>query len=178
MSSSYVVNKSGYAIPVYEADGSRIGTLYDGEAYILHGLYAVNGRAGDAIHFLNSAGVITWGVILTDDWNCKKPMDLYPYAKLDIFGNGNLQDVFKMRRVENIYTGAGNYWGQVAAGSLVRVNPFACGENRFYCCQITHVQKSDGTWQEVNGDGYWYGFIDVGLDHGSFNYNISMYGSW
>lgn len=179
MSSSYAVNKSGYSIPVYDFDESRIGTLYDGEAYVIHGLYALApGKVGNTIHFLNSAGDIEWGIIVTNDQNCKQHMEYYPYGKADVFGNGKPIDVFKMRRIENIYTGAGNYWGQVAAGSLVRVHPFSCGDTHFDWCQITYVQKSDGTWQKVDGDGYNYGYIDVGLNHGSFSHNISMYGSW
>lgn len=178
MNPNYVVNKSGINVPVYDYFNNRIGTLYDGEAFLVYGEKLVLGTVGLSVQFLSSRGVIETGAIPYTEEKYRRPMQDYPYGKVDIFGNGYMQDVFKMRRVENIYTATGRYWGQVAAGCLVRVNPFICGENRNECCQITYVQKSNGTWQKVDGDGYDYGFIDVGLNHGSFNYNISMYGSW
>lgn len=178
MSGRFVVNKSGENIPVYDPNESRMGTIYDGEAFIVYGEKLIKGKIGLAIKFLTSSGTLEIGIIPSTDEKYRHPMGEYPYGEADILGNGNKSEVFKMRRIENIYTGAGNYWGQVAAGSLVKVTPHLCGDTHDEWCQITYVQKSNGTWQKVDGDGYNYGYLDVGLNHGSFNSNISMYGSW
>lgn len=171
-----VVNKSGNSIPVYNSSNNRIGTIYNDEAYICHGEMAVKGKAGAGIHFLNSSGSIVWGGIATQADNCMKRVSLYPYGTATVLGQK--RNVFKMRRIENIYTYNGNYWGQVASGSKVVVDSNTCGDTHPNWCKITHVQKSDGTWQTVSGDGHSYGFIDFGLDHGSYNSSISMYGTW
>lgn len=176
MASKLVVNKSGSSLPVYDMDDERIGTIYDDEVYILHGETVVKGKAGAGIHFLNSSGNVVWGGIATQDSKYWDRVSEYPYGTATVFGSK--RNVFKMRRIENIYTAAGNFWGQVAAGSKVVVDPNVLGDNHREWCKITYVQKSDGTWQKVDGDGYSYGFIDFGLNHGSYNSNISMYGTF
>lgn len=173
------VNKSGSSISVYkqnQASSEKIGTIYPNEAFACFGDVMANGKVGVGILFLNSSGNLVYGGIPSQEQKYRRYVKDYPYGSVTI--SGKKYDTYKMRRVENIYTRNGNYWGQVAAGSLVVVDTWTLGDTHPNWCKITHVQKSNGTWQKVTGEGYDYGFLDYGLDHGSYNNNISMYGTW
>ena len=124
MGSKLCVNKSGVSLPVYNREDERIGTIYNDEVYVLHGEAAVKGKAGAGIHFLSSSGEVRLGFIATQDTKYMDRLREYPYGTATVFGAK--REVFKMRRIENIYTAAGNFWGQVAAGSKVVVEPNVC----------------------------------------------------
>ena len=99
MGANYVVNKSGSSIPVYDYNDERIGTIYDGEAFLAFGEKMVTGKLGVSIKFLSSRGEIETGAIPSIDEKYRRHMQFYPYGKADVFGNGNLQDVFKMKKL-------------------------------------------------------------------------------
>lgn len=92
---------------------------------------------------------------------------------------GTLYYIFKFRRSEEVYTAAGNRWGTVASGMEVACQTAMMGDNHPDWKGINYVKRSsDGKWIKVTGDGYDYGFVDVGLNQGSTPSTISMYGTW
>lgn len=169
------VNKNS-AISVYkQGTSTKIGTINPNEAFVCYGDAMANGQVGAGVKFLNASGSVVSGAIPSQAEKYRAHMKAYPYGTATVLGTK--RNVFKMRRIEKIVTGKGNFWGNVASGSLVVVDPDFIGDTTIYC-KITYVQKSDGTWQKVDGDGYSYGFLDHGLDNGSYNSNMSMYGTW
>lgn len=190
------VNKSNLTVPVWkdlwtwDNPSNQIGVIYPREVFAAYPTYG-DGR-GVPILFLNSQGQLTYGAIdnlapyFDDDevyWAFFTGIGDYPYGRVYI--NGKWYITFKFRRTENVYTAAKRYWGQVAAGMRV-----ACldtteffksgsGQENPHWKAINYVERStDGAWIKVSGDGYDYGFVDIGLDHGSGPSKISMYGSW
>lgn len=183
---AYLAVNKGKAIAVYKqnvANSPQIGTIYPNEAFLCFGDVMANGKVGVGIQFRNSSGNLVYGGIPSQDGIYRKAVKGYPFGTATVFGVK--RDVFKMRRQEKIVRPDGSLWGYVAAGSLVVVDPNSLGETTKFV-EITYVQKSNGTWQKVAKDStdpagtaqYSYGFLDHGLDHGSFNDTISMYGTW
>lgn len=173
----FMINKSGQSYPVYDIEKGRVGTIYNREAY--------NWLGAEGCHvyiaFLSPSGSII-NVTIDEDQHpfpdgfftfCTD----YPYGEETI--DGTLYKTFKMRQRKNIYTGAGNYWGAVAANMLVATNAVETGLDHWDWKLINYVKRStDGKWIKVNGDGYEHGFVDTGLSSASTYNTIPFYGSW
>lgn len=173
----FMINKSGQSYPVYDIEKGRVGTIYNREAF------NYVGGEGDwnYIAFLGPNGsivdaTVSWGQHpFPNDFFT--PCTDYPYGS-DII-DGTTYKTFKMRQRKNIYTGAGNYWGAVAANMLVATNDYDSGMNHIDWKKINYVKRStDGKWIKVEGDGYLHGFVDTGLSHASTYNTIPFYGSW
>lgn len=176
------INMSGKSFPVYKEwprqnNPTKIGTIYAREAFAFHeGL-----EDGSAeLWFRDSSGKLVQGFIY--DWAGSELTECidYPYTTDDdIDGKGTLYYIFKFRRSEEVYTAAGNRWGTVASGMEVACQTAMMGDNHPDWKGINYVKRSsDGKWIKVTGDGYDYGFVDVGLNQGSTPSTISMYGTW
>lgn len=172
------VNKSGQAYSVFNSDtGKRVGTIYDREVFVLTGMEGSQA----AICILSSSGSLLH--VPVDFAKQPYPIGMlnsiqaYPYGTEVI--NGTTYKTFKMRQRKNIYTGAGNYWGAVAANMLVATNDNIMGDTHVDWKKINYVKRStDGAWIKVEGDGYSHGFVDTGLSSASTYSTIPFYGSW
>lgn len=172
--SGLVVNKSGTNLPVYNLGGSQIGTIFKNEAYVLLGETLVNGKPGAGIRFLNSSGSVVAGGIATQKEPYMRSVALYPYTT-----KYECSPVFKLRRKAQLYDYNGDPNGTLAAGTLVWAGPSVLGTNKKYCCQIFGYLNSAGEWKRLKSkNGALYRYIDFGLAYGSYNSNITMYGSW
>lgn len=177
MNVKLAVNKSGNSLKVYsQSSGNQIGTIFPNEAFIQHGEIMVNGTLGVGIHFLNSSGNVVSGALATTKASCMKPVSDYPYGTRTI--NGTNFKVYKLRRDVTLYnTNAKASDIVVKAGSLVAAYPDTLGNNKYEWCQLIMYQNSAGTWKSVPSTNRPY-FLDFGLKYGSYNSNITMYGSW
>lgn len=172
----FLINKGG-TYPIYDVKQNykKVGTLYDREAFILHG-----GDEYEGISFLGSDGTIKTATI--DPYRYPMPGSTYhyctdyPYSTENI--NGTTYKVFKMRRTMNVYKGSGAKWGTVAAGMYVATNSPDVGENHPTWKLINYVKSTNGNWVKVEGDGYGHGFVDTGLSIASGYASIPFYGSW
>ena len=172
--SGLVVNKSGKELPVYNTGGSRIGTIFNNEAYVLLGEAMVNGKLGAGINFLNSSGSVVGGRIATQSTSYMRSVADYPYTT-----SYGYSPVFKLRRKAQLYDYDATTSGTLAAGTLVWASPSALGSTKKNCCQIFGYRNSAGEWKKVESkNGAAYKYIDFGLAYGSYNSNITMYGSW
>ena len=184
----FCINKSGLAIPVYENfdwvnPGAQIGTIYNNEAFSWE-----YGEAGNSIWFRNSSGLITHGFmplatpngdpIMSEETErlFYTPCTDYAYGTVRI--NNTAYKTFKFRRSEEVYTANATRWGTVASNMRVACLTSLAGENHPDWKAINYVERTDGEWIKVEGNGYSYGFVDTGLNVGSGASSISMYGSW
>ena len=172
--SGLVVNKSGTDLPVYNSGGSQIGTIFNNEAYVVLGEALVNGRPGAGINFLNSSGSVVAGGIATQKESYMRSVADYPYTT-----SYGYSPVFKLRRTAQLYDYNGEKNGTLLAGTLVWASPSVLGTTKKYCCQIFEYRNSAGEWKKLySKNGQPYRYIDFGLAYGSYNSNITMYGSW
>ena len=186
--SEFCINKSGLAFPVYENSdslnpGSKVGTIYNNEAFSYE-----YGEGGNSIWFRDSSGNIKLGFMpLTttsgDPIMSEEEANLfYSYCTDYAYGtvriSGTTYKTFKFRRSEEIYTASATRWGTVAKNMRVACLSSLAGETHPDWKAINYVERTDGEWIKVDGDGYSYGFVDTGLNVGSGASTISMYGTW
>lgn len=187
LETSVVVNKSGKSIPVYaETEGgprTKIGTLYNREAYIL-----CHGYEGDgfSVWFRNSSGVMTHGYIDSSIGNAvnesfSKYIEKYPY--------NSVSRQMYCRSAKKIYSTAGgsSTIATVGAGKCVKLynSSVTGGASEAYMryingynnppkiyLRISQYMGSNGKWITANG------YIDLSLEYASGYNTIQVYGSW
>lgn len=177
------INKSNIALPVFGGwpwpqRGAQIGSIQNREVFCA-GLT----EDGYDIDFRNSSGQVVQGFYYERDNNgnilttsIAECID-YPYGTVQI--KGVTYYTFMFRRAEEVYTGLGNRWGTVAAGMRVACRSSMTGSTHYDWKAINYVERStDGEWIPVSGDGFNYGYVDIGLNQGSTPSTISMYGTW
>lgn len=176
MANNVCVNKSGNKFPVYDDVyfSKKIGTIYNGEVYVAEGS---EGHI-QTITFRNSSGRIDGGYIDLGDVD-SSGMDTiinypYKYERID----GVEYPVFKFRRSEKIYRTDGSYWGSVAAGQYVATFSDTAGSSHPHWMVIDYVRSTSGSWVRVDENNNRYGFVNIGLEDGSTNSNMSMYGNF
>lgn len=185
MSYGLCINKSNKTIPLYDdiiECTTRVGSIGPRKAYSC----GKNGDSYFGVYFRDGSGNVRWGCIpvnyivehgdeipnsfFTDCTDCA-------YDGRAVI-NGETFYTFKFRRNEEVYTAAGTRWGTVASGMRVACRTDMMGEDHPEWKGINYVASSSGGWVKVTGDGYNYGFVDIGLDKGAMPNTISMYGNW
>lgn len=177
MSNSFLINKSGSSVPVYEdPDGTKkIGTINNREAFGYN-----RDWGGDdvisSIVFLNSSGKLNYGYLIDPPAKVMTPCTDYPYGTATI--NGTKYITFIMRKSRTVYTAKGNIWGTVAANRRVACKTALAGSSNPHWKGINYVENTSGQWVKVTGDSVEYGFVDTGLGVASGYTSIPFYGSW
>ncbi len=168
------INKSGNYQTVYSAadDTKKIGTLYPDEAFIDYGSESGNWHM---VYFRDPNGKLACGEVKYAN-KLFTPCTTYPYGTVTI--DGTKYKTYKIRSQRNVYTANGNGWGAVAGNMLVATNDATTGLSHFDWKAVNYVKSTSGKWVKVEGDGYNYGFVDIGLSQGSMPSNINLYGSW
>jgi hypothetical protein len=192
--SQMCINRSGARIPVYNdltgsgeillSIGSRLGYIYNKEVFVLiaYGLDMTppsNGEDPFYTVMFNASGTLKQGAIRMADvrnlnGNISQVDVPISAAALEtgsysIFGESNIL-VFKARRTLSVILPDNTSWGTVRYGNKIATRGRyggAVGDWNADYLQISHVQKSDGTWQVVEGNGYDYGFVKTKLTQGS-----------
>ena len=138
-----------------------------------------DGGDGFFISFLSSSGGLALGALVNPPNSALTECTAYPYEPAVSIDNDSYPyKTFIIRNGARVYTAGGSNWGSVAAGRRVACKTAMAGDTKFYLKGINYVEKSDGTWVKVTGDGVSYGFVDTGLRSGSAYSKINMYGSW
>ncbi|MFZ7121066.1 MAG: hypothetical protein ACOWWH_08970 [Eubacteriaceae bacterium] len=175
MSQGIFINKSSKQVPIYDepyGNMVQIGKIYVNECFGFG-----SGYAGDQVIFRNSAGNIATGYFKDDegpvwDGNFKNIAD-YPYGYQTI--NSVSYKTFKMRRTEDIWNQSGSHWGAVAGGQYVAFSSDDSGDTHCDWKQIKYVKGTNGEWYRVGSN---YGFVELGLNHGSMRYQVSLIGTF
>lgn len=173
-----VVNKSKKELDVYSVSGNtKIGTIFPDEAYIGFDNTMVAGKYGRGIRFLSASGVLKNGGVREVDEIYGRSVAQYPYS--GYYNDDPTKPIMKLRRSAQMYDYDGSENGTLAAGTLVAVSPGMVGDTKKDCCMIFAYKNSAGTWKKLySKNGSAWRFIDMGLAYGSYNSNITLYGTW
>lgn len=173
-----VVNKSNKELDVYSlTSNTKIGTIFPNEAYIGFDNTMVAGKYGRGIRFLSSSGVLKNGGVRETESIYGRSVCDFPYS--GYYNDVPSRPIMKLRRTAQMYDYDGSEHGTLAAGTLVAVSPGFVGETKKECCMIFAYKNSAGVWKKLySNNGNDYRFIDMGLAYGSYNHNITLYGTW
>lgn len=175
------INKSGSKRIIRSAinNNTVIGMLYPNE------LFGVDFNAGGDgyyyyIVFRNSQGKKDYGVLVDPPLSVLESAYQYKYRYGAVTIGDKQYHTFKMARTESVYLVNASYWGKVAKDCYVACrNSFpSSGDTHPYWLQIEYVQSITGGWIPVKGEGANYGFVNIGLEHGSMYNTISVDGKW
>ena len=177
MSNSFLINKSGKSVSIFEDPDGKVvsGTLNNREAFG----YNRDWGGDDVINsivYLNSSGKLNYGYLIDPPSGVMTACTDYPYGNVTI--NGVSYKTFLMRKKRNIYTATGNLWGYVAENCRVACRSALSGSSNPHWKAINYVESSSGEWVKVTGDDVTYGFVDTGLEIASGYKSIPFYGSW
>lgn len=184
---SFVVNKSGSNMSVYNLDNThssrtKIGTIYKRETYIISHI----SNNGLEIWFRNSSGVLTFGYLdHSDGWigvdSFAKYIQNYPYD--------SVTRQMYCRSSRKIYISpGGTQIGVVNSGKCVILynSSESGGASEAYFDYPNGVNNPPKVYLRIskykNSSGEWVvtqnGYIDASLEYASGYNSIRVYGSW
>lgn len=193
-----LVNRSGSNIPVYEtlvhsevhvggttAGGTKIGTIYPNEFYTIipnDSMYITSYK----IIFRDPKGNQKFGYIETnpaitfDDYEWAQYQEPYQYYNSDgktlVSAAKETIDkksyyIFTVHDSPRIYRdSSGTYKGTIPVGAQLATNSSTTGQTYGGYMVFNKKKISSGSWQDLIS-GSSYGFVDLGLDVGSFPSN-------
>lgn len=195
-----LVNRSGTSFPVYEklvqsgaftggttAGGKQIGTIYPNEFYTLipndspnitsYRIYFNDPNGNRSVGYIETTSGYSAGVVTSFAWtNYQEPYHYYnsngsslANAPTINFG-GTTHYVFTVHGSPRPYKNpAGTTLGSLPVGTKLATTCSTIGQSYPWYMLFNKKMLPNGSWQDLTSSGY--GFVDLGLDVGSFPSN-------
>lgn len=180
-----IVNKFGQLEVMNYAGDTQIGKLVLNEAFA-HSSNQDSMRW--IIKFRNSSGQAATGYLDTAGVGSLPSWSDYPISTVTLYDYATGRDiehyVYNVRRTSTIYNASATALStKISAGGAVAVPAGEAGESGSShpdWMLIRYVKTSStGSWQSLyNLHKVYYGYVPIGLEYGSGESTLSVYGNW